>query len=137
MSVEEYESRWRHILGHFGSPGFTYVAEEVPGRIVGFASSGDQRSGGSLSGYEGELYAAYILDRCQANGTGRRLVAAIARRLLQNGRRSMTVWVLEQNPSRRFYEALGGRLLCKEEIEIGGAKLYEVAYGWTDVTTIG
>jgi|GEM_PF-2746100 len=41
----------------------------------------------------------------------------------------MRLWVLGNNPTRRFYEKLGGRLLgeTKKE-EIGGIEVLEVAY---------
>lgn len=45
----------------------------------------------------------------------------------------MLVWVLGDNPSRAFYETLGGRFLGEKDIEIGGVRLEEVAYGWTDI----
>jgi hypothetical protein len=41
--------------------------------------------------------------------------------------------VLAQNPSRQFYEALGGKYLYEKPIEIGGANLIKVAYGWPDI----
>ena len=47
---------------------------------------------------------------------------------------SMIVWVLAENrPARRFYEALGARLVTERHVEIGGASLPEVAYGWSDI----
>ncbi|WP_274651023.1 hypothetical protein [Paenibacillus humicola] len=42
----------------------------------------------------------------------------------------MLIWVLSENPNRYFYEALGGRFIREKEIEIGGTKLKESAYGW-------
>ena len=45
----------------------------------------------------------------------------------------MAVWVLGRNPSRKFYEALGGRLLIEKRIERGGEWYEEVAYGWDDL----
>ena len=42
----------------------------------------------------------------------------------------MMLWVLKQNPSRGFYERLGGEVLAEQEIEISGQKYPEVAYGW-------
>ena len=48
----------------------------------------------------------------------------------------MLAWVLARNPSRRFYEAVGGELLGSQEIEISGVILEEVAYGWPDVGTV-
>jgi len=45
----------------------------------------------------------------------------------------MLVWVLAENPNRRFYESLGGRFLRSTTITLGGADLEEWAYGWDDL----
>jgi hypothetical protein len=42
----------------------------------------------------------------------------------------MGVWVLALNPSRRFYERLGGKFIGQQQIERGGQTFIEVAYGW-------
>jgi hypothetical protein len=42
----------------------------------------------------------------------------------------MLAWVLAENSSRAFSEAIGGKLLGSQEIEIGGVTLKEVASGW-------
>jgi hypothetical protein len=42
----------------------------------------------------------------------------------------MAVWVLALNPSRRFYEFLGGKVIGQQEIERRGEMFSEVAYGW-------
>ncbi len=47
---------------------------------------------------------------------------------------SMAVWVLALNPSRKFYEALGGKILAEQEIERGGESFVEIAYGWSDLS---
>jgi hypothetical protein len=46
----------------------------------------------------------------------------------------MAVWVLARNPSRRFYEALGGRAITEQQIERGGEPYVEIAYGWRDLS---
>ena len=108
------------------------MAETLSEGIIGFASCG-RRSGESFSDYEGELYAIYLSRECQCRGIGTRLFKAAKRELLEQDVSSMLLWVLALNTSRRFYEALGGTLLGSQEIEIGGAKLEEVAYGWLDM----
>ena len=42
----------------------------------------------------------------------------------------MLAWVLETNPSVSFYKRLGGILVADKLIQIGGADLVEVAFGW-------
>jgi diphthamide synthase (EF-2-diphthine--ammonia ligase) len=40
------------------------------------------------------------------------------------------LWVLEANPTRAFYERMGGRLLDAQQISHGAV---EVAYGWSQI----
>ena len=130
LSVDDREQRWAAILA--GDLGRTcaFVAEDDGRRVVGFADGGPRREGDPA--YAGELYAIYILDDHQGQGIGRRLVSAVARRLSELGMPSMLIWALAVNPACRFYEALGGQLIERKPIEIGGATLEEVAYGWPD-----
>ena len=44
---------------------------------------------------------------------------------------------LRDNPSCRFYAALGGTPVRNRTISIGGADLPEVAYGWNDLALLG
>lgn len=67
---------------------------------------------------------------------GKQLLSWVAKRFLQHGIQSMLVWVLADNPSRRFYEVLGGQLVSEQEITIGGVDLLEVAYGWPDISSL-
>jgi hypothetical protein len=46
----------------------------------------------------------------------------------------MAVWVLARNPSRRFYEVLGGKRITEQEIVRGGESYVEIAYGWSDLS---
>jgi hypothetical protein len=50
--------------------------------------------------------------------------------------RSLLVWVLADNPSRRFYEALGGQTVRVQPITIGGVTLDGVGYGWLDTSVL-
>lgn len=119
---------WRRRLTEFADRNFVYVAEDPAGEVVGFASGGPERE--QSLGYDGELYALYLLRRSQKAGVGRGLVAAVARRLAAEGYGSMLVWVLADNPTRHFYAHLGGIVVAEKMINIGGAELAEVAYGW-------
>ena len=89
-----------------------------------------------MTGYSGELYAIYLLQTAQREGMGRRLVSAVARRLAESGHQSMMVWVLADNPSRGFYEKLGGNPIAEKLVEIAATQLVEVAYGWDDLTRL-
>ena len=112
----------------------TYVAERRRGGIVGFLSGGPARMDDMP--YAGELYAIYLLEQHQRQGIGRRLVGELCTWLLSRGLTSMYVWVLKENPSRRFYESLGGVEFRRETMTIAGQELAEVAYGWDDISPL-
>lgn len=131
LSYERFEDNWRRWLTTLNSPGFYLVAQDSAGEVVGFAAGGPERDG--RDAYRGELYALYLLMGHQRQGLGRALTAETARRLVTKDITSLLVWVLAANPSRGFYEALGGVLVAEKDIEIGGATLREVAYGWQDL----
>jgi SAM-dependent methyltransferase len=131
LSYDGRERAWRKILADPERREFVYVAEDENRDVVGFASGGPERSGGSA--YRGELYAVYLLENFQRRSIGRQLISAVAERLLQAGLASMLVWVLAKNPARGFYAALGGEVVSEKPTEAGGAKLMEVAYGWRDL----
>jgi L-amino acid N-acyltransferase YncA len=131
LSYQKREHSWRQILGNAADSGqFVYVAEDELGEIVGFANGGPERTGDSV--YKGELNAIYILKAYQRKGIGRYLTKAVGKRLAQLDIHSMLAWVLADNPSCRFYEALGGQKVYEKPLERGGVILNEVAYGWTD-----
>lgn len=129
LTYESRERQWTAALGA-GSRTRLVVGEDDAGRVVGFAASGPELGGDP--DYKGELYAIYIDAGAQGRGLGRRLVRAVARRLADEGMTSLLLWVLAGNPSRGFYERLGGREVRAKPIAIGGATLEEVAYGWAD-----
>ena len=126
LTEANYEERWRRTM-HDGTSR-VYVAEQ-DARVVGFASGGRERAG--EVGYDGELYALYVLETAQRRGHGRRLVRAVVNGLREMGLVDMIVWVLRDNPTaRKFYERLGGIYIRSQPIMIGSASLQEVSYGW-------
>ena len=104
-----------------------FVAEDEKG-IFGFAAAGKIRE--KLDDYDAELYAIYLLRERQGQGVGRTLVLTSASALRVKGFTSLLVWVLEQNPSVSFYERLGAVQIARQVINIGGADLQELAFGW-------
>lgn len=126
LDVEERAAVWKQELesGRF----FIFVAEDQWG-IFGFVSGGVIRE--PIEGYDCELYAIYLLPANQRRGVGQELALTLRESFLMNGFSSMVVWVLEQNlPGVSFYKRLGGIQIGQRMIEIGGAVLPELAFGW-------
>ena len=62
----------------------------------------------------GEVETLYLLDDYRDRGLGRRLMRAMAAHLAAVGCRSVVLWVLRDNPTRWFYQRLGGRAAARE-----------------------
>ena len=110
-----------------------FVAE-TNGNVVGFASGGPIRE--PLAGFDAELFAIYLLDFAQHQGTGTSLLQTLAQALIRRDLRSMIAWVLERNHSRYFYEATGAQPVERKQIEIGSVFLPAQAYGWSSLTAL-
>ncbi len=127
LSVKQRTAFWRKAMSLMKPPGILLVAEEA-GQIVGFVSCGAEREGDP--GYPAELFAIYLLQEQQGKGIGRKLFTEGARRMRAQGYRRMLLWVLETNPTVRFYERMGGVALRTKTEEFGGVPLTEIAYGY-------
>jgi GNAT superfamily N-acetyltransferase len=111
-----------------------YVALDEAKQIVGFASSGPQRS--QVHGFDAELYDIFLLPDVQRRGIGRRLVKTLGEVMLDRGFSSLSVWVVAENPSCKFCSALGATPVAERIIDLEGLSLPAVAYGWPSLSTI-
>lgn len=131
LSERRSAQSWRRYLS---MPGVFLVAE-AGGGVVGFVNAGANRVNGTP--YGGEIYALYLLSEHQGHGIGRALLGAAFQRLARSGHDSAMLWVLSRNPTRFFYEAMGGRKFAEREELIGGEAQQEFAYGWDDLSVFG
>jgi GNAT superfamily N-acetyltransferase len=125
LDVAVRTERWEEEFARGGS--HIFVAEDA-GTICGFISGGLLRE--PIGHYDVEIYAVYVLADEQRRGIGRELMRALASVFAESGFARPLVWVLVENPSRHFYARLGGKPITEKQIQIGGAELMEVAYGW-------
>ena len=125
LNIDDRAEMWRRMIA--AEDGLMFVAEDEEG-VFGFCSGGKLREG--LGSYDAELYAIYLLRKNQGKGGGRDLFEALVASLQEAGYSGIVLWVLKDNPAARFYEHLGGVRVASKQIDIGGAKLDEVAYGW-------
>jgi len=123
-----YELRlrqWRERFDLRDGSWFCHVIEDQDGKLVGFAM-GAPHDGGTPE-FEGELSFIYVLQRVQRQGLGRRLLCAVAERLVDEGVTSMLLFGEATNPSNGFYESFGAERLSTEKGEFHGG------YGWRDL----
>lgn len=128
MTVKGKADRWREKIAVGEETILVAMSEDQV--IMGYASGGESRY--DLKEYEGELYAIYILKEHQGKGIGKRLYHALTEILTERNLHGLLVWVLSENPYKRFYEALGGVEVAHDKIELGGDEYAMTGYGWKD-----
>jgi ribosomal protein S18 acetylase RimI-like enzyme len=134
MSVDQKASSWRRQLETPGGAQGVLVAELHNGTIAGFASCGRVING--LAGFDGEIYMLYVLPDWQEQGLGRGLICGSLQLLAKAGCAAALVWVLADNQSRFFYEAMGGKRVGERDEVLWGVKLHELAYGWRSLSPL-
>jgi ribosomal protein S18 acetylase RimI-like enzyme len=130
LSVPHEATYWREALRRPPAGRSALVAERA-GRIVGFATCGPSREGEDRDGL-GEVYTIYLLAEMQRHGIGRRLMAEAAAVMMADGLQRACVWVLRDNPARRFYERLHGQRDGSKTVTVAGAPLAVVRYVWEE-----
>jgi L-amino acid N-acyltransferase YncA len=129
MSEVSQAANWHRQIAR-DKGGIVMVAEADRERIVGVGSAGPARGAGEEVG---EVYTLYVDPDWHGRDVGRSLLAALLRALADEGRASAIVWVLAANPSRFFYEAVGGRRTVERVEKLWGTELPEIGYRWDDL----
>lgn len=127
LSAEQRADFWRQVIERAKKQS-VFVALDKQSRVIGFVNGGLEREHDSV--YTAELYALYLLKEQQGYGHGKALFKAVVGRFLEQNHTAMLLWVLSTNPSRGFYEKMGGHYLKTKTIDIGDTTLEEVAYSW-------
>lgn len=134
LSYDKTQRMWETTQLIPNSQNAVYVAEDEPGKIVGFMTCGPDRDNDPV--YKGEVIALYVLHKMQRRGIGKQLMLAAVQDLKSRGFNSMLIWVLADNPSRRFYEELEGEHVQTRDHTAGGKLLKELGYGWKNLDSI-
>ncbi len=141
LSVPRQAAHYDHAI-RSGAPVYVATVTGVEAsagttpRVVGFATGGRSRTPFAPVGKrlgEGEIETLYVLDDFRDRGIGRRLMRAMAVHLAEAGCSSVYLWVLHGNPSRWFYQHLGGRPVAESTIQVGGQSVPQVAFVWDPI----
>lgn len=127
LKYDDYLKLWENILSKPKDYEITFVMT-IKNKIVGFISVGKARED---FGFEAELYAIYLLKEYHGKGLGQQLFLKAINWLKDNNFKSMYCWVLQDNPTYKFYEKSGAKALNKvEEVKFDEQTLNEVVYYW-------
>ncbi|MBS0538584.1 MAG: GNAT family N-acetyltransferase [Proteobacteria bacterium] len=137
MSDVRHAAMWSQTLADKDEARGVFVAEDEEMGVVGFGSCGSVRDPPEgLDGTEqrvGEVYLLYVEPDFQDRGIGRCLLDALFRQLAADGFDTAVLWMLAENPTRFFYEGLGGVVAGDRTDTFLGTDVDEVAYAWTDL----
>lgn len=137
LDAGTWATRWRESIGRLRAGtarrGKVLVVTAPGQGAIGFGSCGRARS--HTLPYDGEIETLYIHPDWQGQGLGRELLVALFEELSAAGFLSALVWVVAANPSRFFYEAMGGERLAEKNEPFAGRPAPQIAYGWDDLAT--
>ena len=137
MSDVRQAAWWQRLLADPGEARGVFVADDEDMGVVGFGSCGlvrDKPEG--LDGREirvGEVYTLYVEPDFQNQGLGRRLLDALFRQLRADGCDTAVLWMLASNPTRFFYEGLGGEPVGHRVDTMAGTDVEEMAFAWRNL----
>lgn len=134
LSRRAQTRQWSSQLSSRRFAEWVVVAELDNGTIIGFGSCGEARTTGLPQA--GEVFTLYVSPEHQDRGIGRALLLQLFDLLIDRGLTSALVWVLAENPSRFFYEAMGGRRVAERHERLWNTMLRQTAYGWDDLRLV-
>ena len=137
MSDVRQSAWWSKLMSEPDQARGVYVADDEEAGVVGFGSCGAIRDvPEGLDGREqrvGEVYTLYVGSDFQNQGLGRALLDALFGQLLAEGFDTAVIWMLAENPTRFFYEGMGGERAGERIDTMGGQDVEEAAYVWRDL----
>ncbi|MGE7883992.1 N-acetyltransferase family protein [Bacillus sp. NPDC094077] len=132
VTFEQRKKQWENIFQKEENPQYRFVAETLNGEIVGFIDGGTERTG--TYNCDIELYAIYVLQEYQGLKVGKRLFQALLSECKKTNMQSLLVWVVTNNPSKRFYEKYNPEQIDMKFLE--RLNVEETAYCWRDVNQL-
>ncbi len=131
-TVKDRTEIWHLVLSDLPKDRVFIIVEVQTGVIVGFAYGGPARELGF--GPSGELYAMYLLKKCQGRGVGRALFSAFRTELGDAGMNDLYALVLEGNSAKGFFLKMGGRFNGYGTVtrpgRRGGRRFAEERFDW-------
>ena len=140
MSYEQQARQWSWTIRNRAEAQAVTVATDADHGVVGFISFGPARPGdcpasfaGARDARVGEIYTLYVQPDFHERGIGRQLLAAAFAAMVDEGYGCGFLWVLRDNPSRYFYERVGGKVVAERAERMWGRTVDQVCYGWPDL----
>ena len=130
FTYEEQEGDWQKWF-ESNKDEILYLAENQPEEICGYCLCKIKKD--IYLGYDAEMVALHVNRKIHRQGVGSALLDKAMQELQIRGCASVMLWTLRDNPIRKWYERLGGKVIGEKKSDIDGCEIVEIAYGWEDI----
>ncbi len=109
-----------------------FIVAELNKKVVGFCRYIDNNSfSKEIQEADCELLALYVAPNLKYRGIGTKLFQYVTQEFKNKGRTKMILWCLKDNePSKKFYTKMGGKIIKEREISIGENDYKEVCFAY-------
>ena len=107
-----------------------FIVAELNNQVVGFCRYIDSNKfTQDIPNIDCELLALYVKPKLKYNGIGTRLFQFVINDFKSKSKNKMILWCLKDNePSKKFYTKMGGKISKERTIEIGEKEYLEVGF---------
>ena len=107
-----------------------FIVAELNNQVVGFCRYIDSNKfTQDIPNIDCELLALYVKSKLKYNGIGTRLFQFVINDFKSKSKNKMILWCLKDNePSKKFYTKMGGKISKERTIEIGEKEYLEVGF---------
>lgn len=107
-----------------------FIVAELDKKIVGFCRYVDSNKyTHEVQDIDCELMALYVKPDLKYNGIGTKLFQFVINKFKNKEKKKMIVWCLKDNePSKKFYIKMGGKIIKERTIKIGEKNYTEVGF---------
>jgi ribosomal protein S18 acetylase RimI-like enzyme len=128
QNAEARRIEWLQNMREY--PGNLLIVEDGSAGVLGFSCTGPVTNL-EMNRFDGQIFGIHVALDAKRRGYGLQLMISSFERLALFGCRNAMLWTLEENaPARLFYEKLGGQIVDRKLIMLGGKELAEIAYSW-------
>lgn len=131
FTYDEEEQDWRDLLSADFND-ILLVAVSPEDQILGYLLARAEPD--SYPGYDAEVIALHVNRSQQGQGIGKALLRNAVEQLIERKCQSVMLWTLSGNKVRQWYAQLGGKIIDEKSQQVDDWTVYEVAYGWEDIT---
>ncbi len=122
------DEKIKRFEGNYKKNGFVVV--ELENEVVGFCRYANSNEfTHNMQDIDCEITALYVKTDLKYNGIGTKLFQFVVNEFKSQSKSKIILWCLKDNePSKKFYTKMGGKIIKERVIEIGEKSYCEVGF---------